>query len=56
MLPLLPKNHMYLIHEYLKETGFNILGFADDHQISKPFQVCDQIPTPATQLKYVICH
>ena len=49
--PVLFNLYIRSIYTSVKRLGFIILGYADDHQIYKPFTCCNQIDTLIIQLK-----
>ena len=49
--PVLFNLYLRSIYMTVKNQKFDIMGFADDHQISKSFSMVDQLSTLTTQLK-----
>ena len=49
LVPLIRTTHIYNIHSFPlcnhKKTGFNIQGYADDQQLYRCFESCDQVIT-----------
>ena len=49
--PVLFNLYIRSIYATVKSQGFEILGYADDHQISKSFNSCNQLDTLTIQLR-----